>query len=58
MFSGYYFYLIAYKCDSDTPNTPIYFRIDRITDIIVHRELYRLTKEQNVNFSIFSVDIL
>lgn len=49
MFSEYYFYLIAYKCDSDTPNTPIYFRIDRIVDITVHREKYILNKEQNVD---------
>lgn len=49
MFAEYYFYLIAYIADSDTPNVPIYFRIDRITDIVVHREKYKLTKEQNVD---------
>lgn len=49
IFSEFYFYLIAYKCETDTPNTPIYFRIDRIVDIIVHREQYQLTKEQNVD---------
>ena len=38
MFTEYYFYLIAYKPDSDNPNTPLYFRIDRITDITIHRE--------------------
>jgi len=48
MFSEYYFYLIAYKSDSETPNTPFYFRIDRIVDITVHREKYELTNEQNV----------
>lgn len=48
IFSEFYFYLIAYKCETDTPNTPIYFRIDRIIDTIVHREQYQLTKEQNV----------
>ncbi len=36
MFSEYYFYLIAYRCDGHD-DTPIYFRIDRIVDIIVHR---------------------
>jgi len=46
MFSEYYFYLIAYKCDSDTPNTPFYFRIDRIVDITVHRDKYTLSNEQ------------
>lgn len=49
IFSEFYFYLIAYKCETDTPNTPIYFRIDRIIDTIVHRGQYQLTKEQNVD---------
>ena len=49
MFSEYYFYLIAYKYDSnniDEAATPIYFRIDRITDITVHREQISLSKQQ------------
>lgn len=49
MFSEYYFYLIAHKYDSDNLNdnsTPIYFRIDRITDITVHKEQVSLSKEQ------------
>lgn len=45
MFSEYYFYLIAYKY-GDTSNTPIYFRIDRITHITAHRENFVLNKEQ------------
>ena len=49
MFSEYYFYLIAYKCDTDTPNSPIYFRIDRITNITIHRETYTLTASQDIN---------
>ncbi len=49
MFTEYYFYLIAYKCEGDAPNTPYYFRVDRITDITTHREHYQLTKEQNVD---------
>jgi predicted DNA-binding transcriptional regulator YafY len=49
MFTEYYFYLIAYKCDKTDPDTPHYFRIDRITDITVHREQFSLTKEQNVD---------
>ncbi len=49
MFSEYYFYLIAYKYDNnnlDISATPIYFRVDRITDITVHREHFLLSKEQ------------
>lgn len=49
MFSEYYFYLIAYKYENNNINvaaTPIYFRIDRITDISVHREQISLSKEQ------------
>lgn len=58
MFSEYYFYLIAYKCDADGTKSlddvsdldilsaPVYFRVDRITDITVHREQFTLTKEQ------------
>ena len=49
MFTEYYFYMIAYKAESDTPNVPYYFRIDRITDIVVHRDRFTLTKEQNVD---------
>ncbi len=47
MFSEYYFYLIAYKYDEDDENTPYYFRIDRIIDIVAHRENFTLTKTQN-----------
>lgn len=49
MFTEYYFYLISYKCDDSDPDTPFYFRIDRITDITMHREKFTLTKEQNVD---------
>ncbi len=41
MFSEYYFYLIAYDAD-DTKYKPIYFRIDRISAITEHREIFRL----------------
>lgn len=47
MFSEYYFYLIAYKYDDQLENTPFYFRIDRITNIIAHRENFSLTQQQN-----------
>ena len=36
-------------CEGSNPNMPIYYRIDRITDITVHRDKYVLTKEQNVD---------
>jgi len=49
MFSEYYFYLIAYKCDEENESTPFYFRIDRIVDITIHREKYELTRIQNVD---------
>lgn len=39
MFTDYYFYLIAFKCDEDT-DKPFYFRIDRIKDITVHRKKF------------------
>lgn len=37
MFADYYFYLIAYRVESDT-TTPLYFRVDRIKHIIEHRK--------------------
>lgn len=46
MFSEYYFYLIAYKYNDET-NTPHYFRIDRIIDIVAHRENFALGSFQN-----------
>lgn len=36
MFTDYYFYLIAFK-DRSTEDRPIYFRVDRIKHITVHR---------------------
>ena len=38
MFSEYYFYLIAYETPG--PDYPKYFRIDRITKMIEHRETF------------------
>lgn len=49
MFSEYYFYLIAYNWDEELEcieETPIYYRVDRIADITVHREKVLLSKEQ------------
>ncbi|MDO4988053.1 MAG: WYL domain-containing protein [Synergistes sp.] len=37
MFADHYFYLIAFRADSDM-SSPLYFRVDRIKDITVHRE--------------------
>ena len=44
MFSEYYFYLIAYKAE-DESNTPIYFRVDRISDVVEHRSHFELDRK-------------
>ena len=50
LFSEYYFYLIAYTYnnnlseDNQLSTTPIYFRVDRITHITVHREQATFSK--------------
>ena len=44
MFSEYYFYLIAYKSD-DESYTPLFFRIDRISDIVEHRAKFELDRK-------------
>ena len=49
MFSEYYFYLISYMHDNDVSDTPRYFRIDRITQFVMHRETYTLTRNQTVD---------
>lgn len=49
VFSEYYYYLIAYDTATDKPSVPHYYRVDRITDIVAHREHFRLTKEQEVD---------
>ena len=52
MFSEYYFYLIAYDLDKVNQTndfTPIYFRVDRITGITVHREQINLSRDQEFN---------
>ncbi len=46
MFSEYYFYLIAYKYD-DESELPIYFRIDRITNITAHRENFIISQSKD-----------
>lgn len=49
VFSEYYYYLIAYDTAAGEPGVPHYYRIDRITDIVAHREHFKLTKEQEVD---------
>lgn len=44
LFSEYYFYLIAYRAD-DEQYKPIYFRVDRITNIIEHRAHFALERK-------------
>jgi predicted DNA-binding transcriptional regulator YafY len=46
MFSEYYFYLIAYLTE-DTIYKPFYFRVDRITSIVEHREEFQLERKYN-----------
>lgn len=44
MFSDYYFYLIGYRCDiNDT--VPLFYRIDRIVNIVEHRTNFTLPRE-------------
>lgn len=49
MFSEYYFYLIAYDLDKKNESdklVPIYFRVDRIANITVHREKVKISKTE------------
>ena len=51
-FTEYYFYLIAYKYNGHNlgvNSTPELFRIDRITDITVHREQITHSKNQDID---------
>lgn len=45
-FSDYYFYLIAYRCDVNDWK-PLYYRVDRITNIVEHRQHFVLEKEHD-----------
>lgn len=45
LFTEYYFYLLAYEDEKDD-SIPYYFRIDRIINIVRHREEYQLLKNQ------------
>lgn len=43
MFSDYYFYLIAYHSDKDDWK-PLYYRVDRIVNVVEHRNHFTLEK--------------
>ncbi|MBO5373171.1 MAG: WYL domain-containing protein [Lachnospiraceae bacterium] len=49
LFSEYYFYLIAYESEGEEAKIPKYFRIDRIVNIVAHREYFQLQKSQEVD---------
>lgn len=49
MFSEYYYYLIAYECDVPKQREPHFFRVDRITHIITHREHFSLRQSQEID---------
>lgn len=44
MFSDYYFYLIGYRCDTND-GVPLFYRIDRIVNIVEHRTNFTLPRE-------------
>lgn len=41
MFSDFYFYLIAYRCDENDWK-PLYYRVDRIVNIVEHRKRFEI----------------
>ena len=45
-FSDYYFYLIAYRCD-ESDWKPLYYRVDRIVNIVEHRKHFELDREHD-----------
>lgn len=48
LFSEYYFYLVAYKA-KDKEYNPVYFRVDRISDIVEHRTKFDLDRKYDFN---------
>lgn len=46
VFSEYYFYLIAYRADKEDYK-PLYYRLDRITNVIVHRKKFTIPNIYN-----------
>ena len=49
MFSEYYYYLIAYECDTANQYEPHFFRVDRILNIIAHMEHFSLKQSQEID---------
>lgn len=45
-FSDYYFYLIAYRCDENDWK-PLYYRVDRITNVVEHRKQFEIDREHD-----------
>lgn len=45
-FSDYYFYLIAYRCDENDWK-PLYYRVDRIINVVEHRQHFMLSREHD-----------
>lgn len=48
LFSDFYFYLIAYRCDGEGLK-PLYYRVDRIVNIVEHRKHFKLEKKQELD---------
>lgn len=46
IFSDFYFYLIAYRCDQNDW-TPLYYRVDRIINIVEHRKHFEIPREHD-----------
>lgn len=46
IFSEYYFYLIAYRCDENDWK-PLYYRVDRIINVTEHRQHFELSREHD-----------
>lgn len=46
MFSDFYFYLIAYRCDGDDWK-PLYYRVDRIVNVVEHRKHFEVSNEHD-----------
>lgn len=48
LFSEYYFYIIAFRVEDDSFQ-PIYYRVDRITNIIKHKTTFYIDKRYKVD---------
>ena len=46
MFSDFYFYLIAYRCDENDWK-PLYYRVDRIVSVVEHRKHFEINREHD-----------